>query len=224
MLDEPTAGVDPATRRQIWDLLTAMRLQNKAILLTTHSMEEAEALCSRIGFIRSGRLQGIGTSQHLKSRYGNSYNLTLLQAHADFQQSSQLDLAVQSHFDVEPTLDNYLFASLSWTIPKRGESWSSIYEKVERFVTEFNRNHNDLIKDFYLIQDSLEQVFTRLASKEDPVIAPVVAQSFNTPMVVSNPQMAPQPIAMADIAPWTLPRQPTVRLHREHSNSESSRL
>ncbi|KAH7680498.1 ATP-binding cassette sub-family A member 3-like protein [Aphelenchoides avenae] len=48
MLDEPTAGVDPGTRRYIWDLLTALRRQNTALLLTSHSMEECEALCTRI--------------------------------------------------------------------------------------------------------------------------------------------------------------------------------
>lgn len=68
MLDEPTAGIDPSTRRKIWQLIQAVRKQNVAILLTSHSMEECEALCNRIGFMNKGALISIGSSQHLKSR------------------------------------------------------------------------------------------------------------------------------------------------------------
>lgn len=68
MLDEPTAGIDPQTRRQVWNLLHAIRQQNVAILLTSHSMEECEELCSRIAFLNKGLMNGIGTGQHLKER------------------------------------------------------------------------------------------------------------------------------------------------------------
>lgn len=68
MLDEPTAGVDPRTRRYVWDLLTALRRQNTALLLTSHSMEECEALCTRIAFMNCGSMISIGTGQHLKSK------------------------------------------------------------------------------------------------------------------------------------------------------------
>ncbi|VDK31430.1 unnamed protein product, partial [Anisakis simplex] len=53
ILDEPTAGIDPKTRRQIWDLLSAMREQRCAMLLTSHSMDECEVLCTRIGIMHS---------------------------------------------------------------------------------------------------------------------------------------------------------------------------
>uniref|UniRef100_A0A914YEB0 ABC transporter domain-containing protein n=1 Tax=Panagrolaimus superbus TaxID=310955 RepID=A0A914YEB0_9BILA len=69
MLDEPTAGVDPRTRRNVWELLIALRAAGTSQILTSHSMEECEALCTRIGFINKGELVGIGTSQHLKHRY-----------------------------------------------------------------------------------------------------------------------------------------------------------
>jgi ABC-type multidrug transport system ATPase subunit len=68
MLDEPTAGIDPMARRQIWQLLQAIRQQGIAILLTSHSMDECEELCNKIAFMNQGKLLGIGTSQHLKSR------------------------------------------------------------------------------------------------------------------------------------------------------------
>ncbi|CAD5216635.1 unnamed protein product [Bursaphelenchus okinawaensis] len=169
VLDEPTAGVDPATRRHIWDLLIAMRNQNKAILLTTHSMEECEALCTRIGFLRAGRLRGIGTSQHLKSRYGNSYILTLILNDPGSANAAFVDEAVRKMFDVAATDSSVEHSALSWMLPKKaGSYWSQMYADIERFVGEVNRQAGvELIGDFYLIQDSLEQVFTRLANTEE---------------------------------------------------------
>ncbi|EPB70137.1 hypothetical protein ANCCEY_10783 [Ancylostoma ceylanicum] len=58
------------TRHQVWGLLKKMRLSGKAIVLSSHSMEECEALCSRIGVLVKGRLVAIGASQALKTRRG----------------------------------------------------------------------------------------------------------------------------------------------------------
>lgn len=66
LLDEPTAGVDPKARRQIWCLLNAVREKQRAMLLTSHSMNECEALCNRIGIMDQGSLIAIGTPQHIK--------------------------------------------------------------------------------------------------------------------------------------------------------------
>jgi ABC-2 type transport system ATP-binding protein len=65
LLDEPTTGLDPQSRRQLWEKMEAMREKGHAILLTTHSMEEAEAVCDRIAIIDHGRLIAIDTPQSL---------------------------------------------------------------------------------------------------------------------------------------------------------------
>uniref|UniRef100_A0A8R1DLY4 ABC transporter domain-containing protein n=1 Tax=Caenorhabditis japonica TaxID=281687 RepID=A0A8R1DLY4_CAEJA len=78
ILDEPTAGVDPQARREIWELLLWCRENSKsAIVLTSHSMDECEALCSRIAVLNKGQVIAIGTSQDLKSLYGNNYTMIL---------------------------------------------------------------------------------------------------------------------------------------------------
>ncbi|MBV9600131.1 MAG: ABC transporter ATP-binding protein [Chloroflexi bacterium] len=64
-LDEPTAGVDPVSRRQFWDLMYAMVDDGVTVLVTTHYMDEAE-LCHRIAFISQGRLVALDTPAHLK--------------------------------------------------------------------------------------------------------------------------------------------------------------
>ncbi|KAI6174343.1 ABC transporter ced-7 [Aphelenchoides besseyi] len=227
LLDEPTAGVDPATRRQIWDLLTAVRLQGKAILLTTHSMEECEALCTRIGFLRDGRLQGIGTSQHLKNRYGNSYNLTFILDHVPHDVAAVVDAAVQQRFGVPPTTDAYQLAILSWNIPRRPDfKWSQMYMAVEKLISNIHQTNPGAIRDFFLIQDSLEQVFTRLATNEDasrvvvmqpPVYSatPVQEIPLSTDPPVSTPNHR---ISVISAQPWVLPSQQTSELNSRHLN------
>ncbi|KHJ97276.1 hypothetical protein OESDEN_02743 [Oesophagostomum dentatum] len=69
ILDEPTSGIDPETRHRVWALLQAMRISGRALVLSSHSMEECEAICSRIGILVKGRLVAIGPSQALKSMY-----------------------------------------------------------------------------------------------------------------------------------------------------------
>jgi ABC-2 type transport system ATP-binding protein len=65
LLDEPTTGLDPQSRRQLWEKMEAMREQGHAILLTTHSMEEAEAVCDRIAIMDHGQVIAVNTPEAL---------------------------------------------------------------------------------------------------------------------------------------------------------------
>ncbi|RYH30057.1 ATP-binding cassette domain-containing protein [archaeon] len=78
-LDEPSSGMDPVARRFMWKVIARMStLESRcSVMLTTHSMEEAEALCSRIGVMVNGQLQCLGSAQHLKHRFGQGFELTL---------------------------------------------------------------------------------------------------------------------------------------------------
>ncbi|MDP9373960.1 MAG: ABC transporter ATP-binding protein [Chloroflexota bacterium] len=71
ILDEPTAGLDPAARRAVWDLLTDLRAEGRTILLTTHAMEEAEALCGRVGIIDRGGILALDSPAALVRRLGD---------------------------------------------------------------------------------------------------------------------------------------------------------
>ena len=73
-LDEPTVGLDPVARQAIWDHLTRLRAESKmTILLTTHSMEEADSLCTRIGIMHRGTIAAIGTPAELKAQVGGEH-------------------------------------------------------------------------------------------------------------------------------------------------------
>jgi ABC-2 type transport system ATP-binding protein len=68
-LDEPTTGLDPQARRQLWDIVEQMREQGKTVLLTTHYMEEAEVLCQRVAVIDHGKILALGTPRELIDEY-----------------------------------------------------------------------------------------------------------------------------------------------------------
>jgi len=69
-LDEPTVGLDPQTRRRLWEIIKGLNKQGMTMLLTTHYMDEVEYLCDRIGIMDGGKLISNGTLQQLKSQYG----------------------------------------------------------------------------------------------------------------------------------------------------------
>jgi ABC-2 type transport system ATP-binding protein len=76
VLDEPTTGLDPQSRRNLWWLLRRYREEGAFVLLTTHSMEEAEALCDRVGILQGSRLLGLDTVAKLRANHGFQFKIT----------------------------------------------------------------------------------------------------------------------------------------------------
>jgi ATP-binding cassette subfamily A (ABC1) protein 3 len=83
-LDECSTGVDPVARREIWKMISNMVTggnvepsERTSVVLTTHSMEECEALCPRIGIMAGGKLRCLGSAQSLKSKFGQEYQLKM---------------------------------------------------------------------------------------------------------------------------------------------------
>lgn len=71
---EPSTGMDPGARRKMWDVILNSK-KGRTVILSTHLMEEAEALCNRIGIVVDGRMACLGTGQHLKQLYGAGYQV-----------------------------------------------------------------------------------------------------------------------------------------------------
>ncbi len=69
-LDEPTTGLDPQSRHAVWEFIRGLKARQRTIVLTTHYMEEAEALCDRVAIIDHGQLIALGTPAELRERYG----------------------------------------------------------------------------------------------------------------------------------------------------------
>src|SRR5262249_12859656 len=76
--DEPTPGVDPPSRRQLWDLIRGLRTRGRTVLLTTHYMDEAERLCDRVAVIDHGQVIALGTPRELIARLGGEHVIEFL--------------------------------------------------------------------------------------------------------------------------------------------------
>jgi ABC-type Na+ transport system ATPase subunit NatA len=84
LLDEPTTGLDPATKRSIHRIIAKQRTisgfstrQSRCMVITTHSMDEADSLCSRIAIVANGQLRAVGTQARLKAKFAQGYRLTV---------------------------------------------------------------------------------------------------------------------------------------------------
>lgn len=72
-LDEPTTGLDPSSRRQLWEIITSFRNDGKTVMLTTHYMDEAERLCDRVAIVDRGKVIALGTPRELISQLGGEH-------------------------------------------------------------------------------------------------------------------------------------------------------
>ena len=78
ILDEPTTGLDPQARRNLWELIQEIHRRGVTVVLTTHYMEEAEALCQRLAIMDHGRLVAVDTPQNLINNLATTYTVKLV--------------------------------------------------------------------------------------------------------------------------------------------------
>jgi ABC-2 type transport system ATP-binding protein len=142
LLDEPTTGLDPGARRDLWQYLAILRdEENVSVLVTTHLMEEAER-CDRLAIVNEGNLVALGTPTELKSEIGG--DVVLLEAAHD---AALLAERIRARFHVETTvLENYV----------RMER-----EGAHRFVTEVVEAFPGEIEAISVSKPALEDVFIR---------------------------------------------------------------
>lgn len=155
-LDEPTTGLDPETRRQLWNILQDCKgREGRAMVLTTHSMEEADVLCSRIGIVNHGVLTCLGTQTRLKQLYGGGYHLFV-----NCDRSNE-----KKQFEVI----SFIKKVLPNTVLLRRFNGQMVYQvsiegfSAETLFQEMESNKERLrITDWGISQCSLEDVFTRI--------------------------------------------------------------
>ncbi|XP_062224626.1 ABC transporter A family member 8-like [Phragmites australis] len=155
-MDEPSSGLDPASRKALWNAVKSAK-QDRAIILTTHSMEEAEALCDRIAIIANGSLQCIGNSKELKAKYGGAYMLTVTAAAGEEEAVEQL---VRS---ISPAVNRtYRIAGTQkFEMPKQGVRISEVFQAMEHAKNCLN------ILAWGLSDTTLEDVFIKVAQESD---------------------------------------------------------
>jgi len=170
-IDEASSGMDPVARRKMWDLLSHLS-KNRSVVLTTHSMEEAEALCSNIVIMVSGRMRCLGSPQHLKTRYVDGLNIDVT---CDFGTTEDDIKAIQKYIEsslpakLAESHGRFLRYSLSYK-DEGGRAGSGGLGKTFSILQQ-GKNMADLkILDYSISQYSLESVFINLAKEGDGAV------------------------------------------------------
>ena len=155
-LDEPTAGVDPATKRYLWDALCKVRDEGKCVVLTSHSMEECEALCTRIAIMVNGNFKCLGSTQHLKNMFAEGCTLTIKikkypRGFEDDADTTEIEDFVARNFPKAKQREKHQ-ELLTYYIVDTSIPWSRMFGILEEGKKQLN------IEDYSLGQSSLEQV------------------------------------------------------------------
>lgn len=158
-LDEPSTGMDPVARRLLWDAVTRTRESGKAIIITSHSMEECEALCTRLAVMVNGQFKCLGSPQHLKSKFGSGYTL-LAKVRVD-KEVEDSDLQLFKDF-IESTFPGSLLTDehqgmVHYHLTDKTLTWAQVFGTLEAAKEKYN------IDDYAVSQISLEQVFLSFA-------------------------------------------------------------
>ncbi|KAL6181460.1 hypothetical protein ACLB2K_048115 [Fragaria x ananassa] len=152
-MDEPSSGLDPASRNHLWNVVKAGK-QGRAILLTTHSMEEAEVLCDRLGIFVDGKLQCIGNPKELKARYGGSYIFTMTTS-GDHEE--EVEKMVRT---LSPSANKVyqLSGTQKFELPKNEVTMAGVFRSVEAAKRQFR------VFAWGLTDTTLEDVFIKVAT------------------------------------------------------------
>ncbi|XP_042143725.1 cholesterol transporter ABCA5 [Ixodes scapularis] len=166
LLDEPSTGMDPQSKRFLWDTICSTFPQggDRGALLTTHSMEEADALCTKVGIMVRGALRCLGSTQHLKNRYGAGYTLDIKMQRRDGAWEKNLGNLKTYIKDVFPMakLREGFQDRLTYDIPQAGvTSLANVFVAMDDAKVKFS------IEEFSFSQTTLEQVFLGFAKEQE---------------------------------------------------------
>lgn len=156
-LDEPTTGMDPKARRFLWNLILDLIKTGRSVVLTSHSMEECEALCTRLAIMVNGRLRCLGSIQHLKNRFGDGYMITVR------TRSSQNVKDVVRFFNrnfPEAVLKERHHTKVQYQLQPEDISLAQVFSKMEQVVGVLG------IEDYSVSQTTLDNVFVNFAKKQ----------------------------------------------------------
>jgi len=156
-LDEPTTGLDPDVRRLIWSILNEIS-SGRTIIITTHSMEEAEVLCHRIAIMSHGTMRCCNTQLKLKEKYGTGFRLTYSNEPARYRELKQFITSIipEQHKVIRDLASNSVYEF----IPTKGLI-SRLFKIIEQNKDRFG------IIDWGISQSSLEEVFLSIISEDD---------------------------------------------------------
>uniref|UniRef100_A0A8C2HFA4 P-type phospholipid transporter n=1 Tax=Cyprinus carpio TaxID=7962 RepID=A0A8C2HFA4_CYPCA len=149
-LDEPTTGMDPKAKRFLWNCILSVIKEGRSVVLTSHSMEECEALCTRMAIMVNGRFQCLGSVQHLKNRFGDGYTI-ILRLSTPFTEPCPVDTFIQNSFPGIQLKERHQNV-LQYQLPSQACSLACVFELL-------SNNYEELgIVDYSVSQTTLDQV------------------------------------------------------------------
>ncbi|KAJ8385274.1 hypothetical protein AAFF_G00191510 [Aldrovandia affinis] len=157
-LDEPTTGMDPKARRALWTCIHSIIKEGRSVVLTSHSMEECEALCTRMAIMVNGRFRCLGSVQHLKNRFGDGYTIILRVAGPDPNLEPVMKF-IESELQGS-TLKERHRNMLQYQLPSSLTSLARIFSILAK-----NKDHLR-IEDYSVSQTTLDQVFVNFAKDQ----------------------------------------------------------
>lgn len=150
-LDEPSTGLDPASRNSLWNVVKCAK-QNWTILLTTHSMEEAEAFCDRLGVFVDGALRCVGNAIELKARYGGYFIFTMTTTQSNETEVEEMVLSLCNNANKT----YHLGGTQKFELPKHDVRLADIFQLVENAKSRFP------VQAWALADTTLEDVFIKV--------------------------------------------------------------
>ncbi|ORX68901.1 P-loop containing nucleoside triphosphate hydrolase protein [Anaeromyces robustus] len=155
LLDEPTTGMDPVNRRYVWRFVEEFK-KDRCILLTTHSMEEADALGDDICIMSRGFVKAIGNSIHLKNKFGNGYRISVL---VDSENMENLK-AVASQMVPGIHLADDSAGALIYDLSYQQANY------IPKFVKYLDENPDHYVNSWGMSQTTLEEVFLNVIHED----------------------------------------------------------
>nr|XP_009441009.4 ATP-binding cassette sub-family A member 13 isoform X3 [Pan troglodytes] len=162
LLDEPSSGMDPCSKRYLWQTIMKEVREGCAAVLTSHSMEECEALCTRLAIMVNGSFKCLGSPQHIKNRFGDGYTVKVWLCKEANQHCTVSD-HLKLYFPGIQFKGQHLNL-LEYHVPKRWGCLAGLFKVIENNKTFLN------IKHYSINQTTLEQVFINFASEQQQTL------------------------------------------------------
>ncbi|XP_034521233.1 ATP-binding cassette sub-family A member 13 isoform X3 [Ailuropoda melanoleuca] len=157
LLDEPSSGMDPCSKRFLWNTIMQEARRGCAVVLTSHSMEECEALCTRLAIMVNGSFRCLGSPQHIKDRFGDGYSVKIWLCQETNLHGAVSD-CLKLHFPGIQFKGQHLNL-LEYHVPKQWECLADLFRVLENDKSSLN------IKHYSITQTTLEQVFINFTTE-----------------------------------------------------------
>ncbi|CAF1369748.1 unnamed protein product, partial [Rotaria sordida] len=172
-LDEPTTGLDAAAKRKLWKVIRAARDVGLTIIMTSHSMEECEALCTKIGIMKMGQFMCLGNLQHLRNRFGNGYAIKVKVVGDNVDNIKTQLMSDLPGIEIQDQHNEVLFCNVPFSHSSTdGRNSTQLpYNLAHVFEILNKKKEQKIIESYSVTQTTLEQIFVQLAGEDEDILS-----------------------------------------------------